>query len=115
MSGIRIRHRTARSTIALVPLFFRPLVVRPDDICGGCKAAFGTETVHPVKTVHLWVDDSGACIVSEGVLEHLREAGMPDLEIVGDIANPPALEIGPKSPPREAQDQKARKLIIGRR
>jgi hypothetical protein len=75
------------------------------DICPSCHL------VHPVKTVHLWLDDTGACIVSQGVLEDLRKAGMPELETFEEVKNPPPLAIGVQ---REKQDQQARQLIISR-
>lgn len=49
---------------------------------------------HPVKSVHLMLDDRGECLVSEGVLGELQLAGMPDLTVVGHVDNPPPLKIG---------------------
>jgi hypothetical protein len=74
--------------------------------CPNCRI------VHPVKTVHLWLDDTGACLVSTGVLEDLKSAGMPQLDIVGEVNKPPTLRLGMS---REKQDQEARRLVIVRR
>jgi len=103
MSGIRIRHRTLRSSVALVPLLFKPFEGQSIDTCPTCHV------VHPVKTVHLWLDDSGTCIVSQGVLEDLKKAGMPELLMAGEVKNPPPLTLGIR---RERLDQDARRLVI---
>lgn len=106
MTGIRIRHFTKRfPEIALIPILSKPFVGASLDICPTCQV------IHPCKTVHLWLDDTGACLVSKGVLEDLRAAGMPELEIVGGTDSPPELDIGV---PRQKQDQEARALIIRR-
>lgn len=109
--GIRIRHATARSTMVLVPVMVKPLAAGPADICPGCRLIFGQQFVHPVKTVHLWLDDTGACLVSAGVLEDLKLAGLPDIQIVGHTDNPPPLAVGI---PREKQDHQARGFILRR-
>jgi hypothetical protein len=114
MPGVRIRHRTARSTIVLVPIMSKPLNVTAEDVCPGCFQGRGVKTVHPVKTVHLWVDDSGACIVSTGVLDALKSEGMPDLDIVEEVKNPPPLTLGPDGPSREQQDYDARRINVRR-
>lgn len=93
MTGIRIRHDTlVWPAIALVPLVDRPLYPnrKPDaekDKCPTCL------TVHLVKTVHLWLDDKGECVVSAGVFADLQTAGMPGLTPVGEVRNPPPLRI----------------------
>jgi len=81
-------------------------------VCPGCKLSRGVEDIHLVKTVHLWLDDTGACIVSEGVLEDLRSAGMPELDTLEEIVNPPPLQIGMQ---REQQDFNGRAFNIGGR
>jgi len=55
--------------------------------CVTCK------TTHKVKTIHLTLGADGTCIVSEGVLDSLKLAGMPDLDYVADIVNPPPIKI----------------------
>jgi len=108
MPGIRIRHRTLRSCVALVPIMDRPMVGLSLYECPHCHVA------HPVKTVHLWLDDTGSCIVSTGVLEDMRRGweGSPEYDIVGEVQNPPPLFIGEL---REKQDQRTRSLKVGRR
>lgn len=109
MPGVRVRHRTLASCVALVPVISKPLTALPTDICPTCQI------VHPCKTVHLWLDGDGACTVSTGVLEELRLGGMPDLEIVSEVKAPPTLRIGQGALARPAQDQKARSLVtLGR-
>lgn len=66
--GHRLRHGTLRNCVVTVVMPTRPLVGRQDR-CVSCQ------TVHTHKTVHLGLDDVGACIVSDGVLAQLREAG----------------------------------------
>ena len=53
---------------------------------------------------------TGACIVSEGVLEHLKMAGMPELDIVADIVNPPPITFGGKD--RFQVDQENSKITF---
>lgn len=92
--GIRIRHRYHRNILYLVPDLKKPH--RPI-MCPTCH------TVHACKTTHLHLVN-GAAIVSEGVLKDLQEAGMPDLDVVEVVAQPPTLEVGRMS--RQEQDQR---------
>lgn len=105
MAGVRVRHETLRSCVALVPVLAKPFKGQSLDRCPTCFV------VHPCKTVHLWLDDAGTCIVSRGVLEELRMAGMPQLQTLEEIKNPPPLALGVR---REKQDQEARYLIVSR-
>ncbi len=91
MSGTaRIRHRFKRGQIHLVPLLDVPFLINgkmvptKDCICN---------KVHPCKTIHLWLEDDGGVLVSEGVLEDLKRSGMHDLEIVGDVAKAPTINL----------------------
>ncbi len=84
--GIRIKHRTKRLGIALVPIYKRPFMGRLRK-CPTCQVT------HKVKTIHLTLDAEGTCIVSEGVLDSLKLAGMPNLDYVADIVNPPPIRI----------------------
>lgn len=91
MAGIRIAHQTARSGILLVPILSKPFpgpFNTDKDKCPTCRQ------VHMVKTVHLWLDDVGSCIVSQGVLEDLKLAGMPGLAVMAEVLNPPPLQLG---------------------
>lgn len=85
--GIRLQHRTKRGGIALVPIPKRPIMglKRPCPTC---------QIIHPVKTIHLYLDMNGGCVVSEGVLAHLQEANMENIDIVADIVNPPPITLG---------------------
>lgn len=104
--GIRIRHLTKRfPEVALVPVISKPFFGASLDTCPTCRV------IHPCKTVHLWLDDMGSCLVSQGVLDDLLAAGMPELQVIGGTESPPDLDIGM---PRQKQDQEARKLIIRR-
>jgi hypothetical protein len=103
MSGVRLRHRSLHSSVALVPLMFKPFEGQSLDTCPTCQV------VHPVKMVHLWLDDSGACIVSQGVLADLRKAGLPELDVVEEVKAPPPLTLGIA---RERLDQDARQVVI---
>lgn len=89
MPGIRVAHTTARNSVVLVPIMSKPFSGDSLDQCPSCHL------IHPVKTVHLWLDGAGSCIVSEGVLADLQSAGMPDLAVMGEVANPPPLNFGP--------------------
>lgn len=84
--GILIQHATARSTMHGVVVMAKPYTTGPID-CPTCHV------LHPVKVVHLWLNDTGHCLVSPGVLEELRMAGMPDLTVVGHSATPPPLRL----------------------
>lgn len=86
--GIRIRRVDGRGNYCyLVPVMQKPYTTGPID-CPTCLV------LHPVKTVHLWLEPDGSVIVSPGVLTELRMAGMPELEIVNEVADAPPLRIG---------------------
>jgi hypothetical protein len=104
MPGIRINHTTAKNTVYLVPILAKPFVGQSLDRCPSCHL------VHPVKTVHLWLDAAGSCIVSEGVLQDLISAGMPDLYVTATIPAPPALHFGP-GVTREQIDNGNRRIV----
>jgi len=74
-------------------------------VCNRCKIR------HDVKTIHLDLDDNGRQMVSWGVFELLRKAGMPHLDVVGTVAKPPALILSPTMTRREI-DQKNRRQTI---
>ena len=107
MPGIRIAHIQARNVVYLVPIVAKPFPGPFDserDRCPTCHQ------VHTVKTVHLWLDGAGSCIVSEGVLADLQSAGMPDLVVMATVVNPPALHFGP-GVSREHLDNGNRKIV----
>lgn len=90
--GHTIRHATSRSGLHLTPLLFAPIPTEqdgnPPKVCPTCR------THHPVKTLHIWVDDTGTAIVSGGVLQLLRRAGMDGYTLEGSTKTPPALKVG---------------------
>jgi len=103
--GVHIRHSTARSRLVLIPLMHKPLLLDSVRKCNGCNI------VHPVKIIHLWVDDTGGAIVSTGVLTDLKRAGMPDLQVVGTLKKPPTLNLG-RGVSRPQVDQANRKQTL---
>ena len=107
-TGISVTHRTARSQMVLIPVLskpFPPASRSATDPCPGCHL------LHPCKTVHLWVDDRGTALVSEGVLADLRAAGMPELQVTGSTKRPPALRLG-SGVTREQIDHGNRRMRI---
>jgi hypothetical protein len=92
--SIRIRHRYARSGIALVPIPHKPLYGDSVKSCPTCRVIHTNSFGRPVKTVHLYLDDTGACLVSRGVFEDLKKAGLPNLDVIADIVNPPPITLG---------------------
>ncbi|MDP9143706.1 MAG: hypothetical protein M3N43_03260 [Actinomycetota bacterium] len=104
MPGIRIAHKTAKNGVVLVPIMSKPFAGQSIDRCPSCYL------VHPVKTVHLWLDAAGSCIVSAGVLADLQSAGMPDLTVTGTVENPPPLQFGP-GVTREQIDNNNRRVV----
>jgi hypothetical protein len=101
MAGIKVRDRRARSCVRLVPDMGHP---RKEPFeCPTCM------TIHVVKTYHLWLDDTGAAIVSAKVLEGLKKAGMPELDVVEEVKNPPPVAFGPDLP-RDKVDRINRRI-----
>ncbi len=105
MAGIKLRYTKPHNGLALIPLMHKPLFW--DSLKKTCPLCLVT---HPVKTVHLWLDDTGQCLVSTGVLEDLEKAGMPDLAIVGSVKNPPPIQVGRKS--RSQVDAENRTILV---
>lgn len=105
MAGIRIRYTQPNNGLALIPLLHKPF--QWDSLKKTCPLC---QVTHPVKTVHLWLNDQDECVVSTGVLEDLRKAGMPDLIVTGSVKNPPPLHIGRQ--PRQADDANNRRIQI---
>lgn len=89
--GVRIQATdpALRNVVYVVPIMTRPL--NPPHDCPSCLVA------HPVKCVHLLLDDTGSTVVSAGVLALLQEAGIgpgTDLQQAGTLVNPPPLNMG---------------------
>lgn len=108
--GIRIRHRYKRSGIALVPILHKPLFGDSVKKCPTCQVIHTDSFGKAVKTVHLYLDDTGACIVSEGVLADLKhpKVGMPDLDVIAEVVNPPSITLGRDRLEVDKQNQQIR-------
>ncbi len=96
--GIRIRHTQRRNTVHVVPLLHKPF---PPDAqlttCGACERGSGQKLKHPVKTLHLALDDTGSIIVSKDILEDLRRC--PDTagyRVDSAVLNPPPVTVAPE-------------------
>lgn len=93
--SIRIRHRYKRGGIALLPIYHKPLSGDSIYPCPNCQVIHTDSFGKPVKTVHLWLDDTGGCLVSEGVLTDIKKAGHLGIsvDIVADVVNPPPITL----------------------
>ena len=49
---------------------------------------------HPVKTLHIWVDDTGMAMVSQKMLDRLTSIGMDGFTLVSSTNDPPPLKLG---------------------
>ena len=105
MPGIKIRYTKPNNGLALIPLLHKPF--QWDSLKKVCPLC---QVTHPVKTVHLWLNDRDECLVSTGVLEDLQKAGMPDLVVIGSVEKPPPLHIGRQ--PRQVDDHYNRRINI---
>lgn len=110
--GILIQHTPPAGTPAtigtrvhVVHVMKRPYATPID--CPTCHV------VHPVKAVHLWLNADGQCLVSKGVLEDLKLAGLAaeNIRVVGTMKNPPPVQIG-KDVDRFKVDQDNAKITI---
>lgn len=81
MPGIRLGHTGARTGLYLVEHPTRRY--RVPLTCSMCG------TVHVRKTYHLHLDTEGTTIVSAVVFQRLREAGLPSLQVMNEVADPP--------------------------
>ena len=105
MPGIKIRYTKPNNGLALIPIVALPFQWDSlKKVCNLCQVP------HLVKTVHLWLDDNDECLVSTGVFERLKKAGMPDLVVTGSVDKPPPLHIGRQ--PRQAEDADNRRINI---
>ena len=66
--------------------------------------------IHPMHVVHLHLDDTGSCLVSTGVLDQLKKAGLAvnELEVVGSVNKPPPLRLDGQTDRRQLDQQNAR-------
>lgn len=109
--GYRVRSTTATSRVVVVPIMSKPYKKKSTGqlmpfMCPTCRIA------HPVKSVHLWLDDTGSVIVSKGVLEELKSAGLENYDLVaeGAVTKPPPLQAG-HGTTRAEIDQQNRKIV----
>ncbi len=89
--GFIITHPTKRNAFEVVTDFKRPYK-GPDTlrtaVCPTCQV------IHHFKTYHIMLDESGRCIVSPGVFNGLRKAGMGDLDLEDHTSTPPDQVLG---------------------
>ncbi len=110
--GIYVEHRHRKTNwLYVVPIFKIPYL-GPDghpkaQLCNLCR------TAHACKTIHLDLVE-GRAIVSQGVLDTLRLAGLPSLDITGTTKNPPPLAVATGTS-RPAQNSANRSILIWKR
>jgi hypothetical protein len=94
--SVAIRHRTKTHGIALLPIHHKPLTGDSIYPCPNCQVIHTNSFGRPVKTVHLYLDDNGGCLVSAGVLADIKKAGHlgTTVDIVADVVNPPGITLG---------------------
>lgn len=88
MPGVILKHDSLANRLWVVENPARPY----GDGGYDCNMCVGVH--HYGKATHLWLEPNGCCIVSEGVLEELKRAGMPQLTVTGHVADPPPLQVG---------------------
>ena len=81
MSGIRVVHESHKNCVVTIEIPHRPYTEA--FFCPTCGIH------HRWKTVHLWLDDSGGTVVSEGTFRLLQRVGMPRLMVESEVLNPP--------------------------
>ena len=108
--GIYIEHRYRKTNwLYLVSVWKKPFVgPNGEHISKFCPLC---QTLHFTKTVHLDLVQ-GRAIVSTGVLEELRMAGLPSLDIVGTTKTPPPLKVGPRVTSRPEQNLTNRQILV---
>ncbi len=111
--GIRIRHTKFKAVpgsvnVHLVPLLWAPQ--KPENMVAGKDECNLCQIIHPCTYVHLHLDDVGSCLVSTGVLDQLKKAGLElhELEVVGSVDNPPPLRLDGKTDRRQLDQENAR-------
>ncbi len=108
--GIYVEHRFRKTNwLYLVMVWKKPYIgsdgIHKSKFCPLCQ------TLHFTKTVHLDLVE-GRAIVSTGVLEELKMAGMPDLDIVGTTKTPPPLKTGGEQVGSRPQQNLANRSIL---
>lgn len=94
MPGIRVHHDRFHGGTFVIeagPPYAVPF------LCPRCNPTKdGSERIHFHKAHHIDLDENGNGIISEGVLDALREAdpdGLVGLEIVNEVKEPPPLTV----------------------
>lgn len=82
MPGVRLRHPILKGCVYTVEHPRKYLVPL---LCGTCGHP------HVQKTYHLYLGSDGSVIVSETVYERLREVQLAGLELMNEVAAPPAI------------------------
>ena len=108
--GIYIEHRYRKTNwLYLVMVWKKPYLdpngKRMTRFCELCQ------TLHFTKTYHLDLVE-GRAIVSKGVLDDLKLAGMPGLDIVGTTTTPPPLKVGKPTVGSRPQQNLANRSIL---
>lgn len=107
-TGFTIRHKTARGSEGIDPFVTVALHSQPLTVpTAGLSKCIMCNAIHRVKTVHLQLDAEGYCLVSDGVLNQLGEAGAiqlvhpgaiaasdPSFDYINNLDDPPPIGIG---------------------
>ena len=105
MPGVILKHASLSNQLWVVENPNRPF----GDGGYDCNMCVGVH--HYGKATHLWLEPNGCCIVSTGVHEELKQAGMPSLTVAGHVQDPPPLKVG-AVPRRDEIDNRNRALWI---
>ena len=81
MPGVRIVHASRRSCVLTIVDATRPYTAPFE-----CPACFRT---HNFKTYHVQVDDQGAAIVSQGVLDRIMRLPFHGFDVESEVSRPP--------------------------
>lgn len=86
MPGVRIRHPSKRNTTFTLAT---TRALREPTECPVCHR------IHEFKTYHIALDEFGTAIVSEKIVERLKEIPGQPFEIANPVPDPPAQIITP--------------------
>lgn len=87
MPGVRLRHPTLRNCTYTLIHQGRPIRAKEPIVCLVCGMT------HHHKTYHLALDALGEVVVSETVFKNIEEAGLDELQAVGQVNDPEPLII----------------------
>jgi len=92
MPGVRVRYNGQHGGLVLIPLMDRPYSGQSLDMCPTCRV------VHPVKTLHLWMEPDNTCIVAVPVKTAMDKAGCfkpgGGWAVANQVSAPPPLRLG---------------------